>query len=127
MGRACVWLMLVGVWLWRGSGVALVGWCPGRVLPWSGVALVGCCCDARGHAVSSGAGGARVSVASRWALRSGSCRLGCALVGAASYTNGLGMALLSPSRCAARPASAEADARWVWIDTQSFQPLSFTF
>ena len=45
------------------------------------------------------AGGARVSVASRWALRSGSCRLGCALVGAASYTNGLGMALLSPSMC----------------------------
>ena len=64
------------------------------------------------------AGGARVSLALGWALRSGSCRLGCALVGAAffisccrigyiaspelasaSYTNGLGMALLSPSMC----------------------------
>ena len=45
------------------------------------------------------AGGARVRVASRWALRSGRCRLGYALVGAASYTNGLGMALLSPSMC----------------------------
>ena len=45
------------------------------------------------------AGGARVSVAFGWALRSGSCRLGFALVGAASYTNWLGMALLSPSMC----------------------------
>ena len=40
-----------------------------------------------------------MSVAFGWALRSGSCRLGCALVGVASYTNGLGMALLSPSMC----------------------------
>ena len=44
------------------------------------------------------AGVARVCVASGWALRSGTCRPGCALVGAASYTNGLGMALLIPSK-----------------------------
>ena len=84
--RACVWLMLVSVWLWRGLEL---GSCPGRVL-------------LRTRAVTlrlRAAGRARVSVASRWALRSGSCRLGCALVGAASYTNGLGMALLSPSMC----------------------------
>ena len=84
--RACVWLMLVGVWLWRGLEV---GSCPGRVLLRTRAVML--CLRA--------AGGARVSVASRWALRSGSCRLGCALVGAASYTNGLGMALLSPSMC----------------------------
>ena len=84
--RACVWLMLVGVWLWRGLAV---GSCPGRVLLRTRAVML--CLRA--------AGGARVSVASRWALRSGSCRLGCALVGAASYTNGLGMALLSPSMC----------------------------
>ena len=45
------------------------------------------------------AGVARVCVASGWALRGGTCRPGCALVGVATCTNGLGMALLSPSMC----------------------------
>ena len=67
----------------------MIGSCPCQVLRRTRAALV------RLRA----AGGARVSLAFGWALRSGSCRLGCALVGAASYTNGLGMALLSPSMC----------------------------
>ena len=76
-----------------GGSVALAP-VDGRELPLTGVAA-----DARGRTGPWAAGGARASVASRWALRSGSCRLGCALVGAAYYTNGLGMALLSPSMC----------------------------
>ena len=81
-----MWLMMVGLWLWRRL---TDGSCPCRVLLRTRVVVL--------HLWA--AGGARASVASRWALRSGSCRLGCALVGAASYTNGLGMALLSPSMC----------------------------
>ena len=86
MCAECVWLMLVDMWLWLGSEA---GSCPCRVLLQTRAVML--CLRA--------AGGARVSVASRWTLRSGSCRLGCALVGAASYTNGLGMALLSPAMC----------------------------
>ena len=82
-----MWLVMVCLWLWRGLMI--------RELPLSGVLLRTRAAMVRLRA----AGGARVSVAFGWALRSGSCRLGCALVGAASYTNGPGMALLSPSMC----------------------------
>ena len=80
-----MWLVLMSLRL-RGL---LVGSWPCRVLLWTRPAVVRL----------RRAGVARVCVASGWALRSGTCRPGCALVGAASYTNGLGMALLSPSMC----------------------------
>ena len=41
----------------------------------------------------------RVIVASRRQLRDAGCRPACALVGAAAHSNGLGMALFSPSTC----------------------------
>ena len=80
-----MWLVMVCLWLWH----EMIGSCLCQVLMRTRAALV------RPRA----AGGARMSVALGWALRSGSCRLGSAPVGATSYTNGLRMALLSPSMC----------------------------
>ena len=85
MCGVCVWLVLMSL---RLRGLLVGGW-PCRVFLRTRPAVV----------PLRVAGVARVCVASGWALRSGTCRPGCALVGAASYTNGLGMALLSPSMC----------------------------
>ena len=81
-----MWLVMLCLWLWRGL---MIGSRSCQVLLRARAAVVRLWT----------AGGARASVAFGWALRSGSRRLGCALVGAASYTNGPGMALLSPSMC----------------------------
>ena len=82
MCGVCVWLVLMSL---RLRGLLVGGW-PCRVFLRTRPAVV----------PLRMAGVARVCVASGWALRSGTCRPGCALVGAASYTNGLGMALLTP-------------------------------
>ena len=85
MCGVCVWLVLMSL---RLRGLLLGSW-PCRVLLRTRPAVVRL----------RRAGVARVCVASGWALRSGTCRPGCALVGAASYTNRLGMDLLSPLMC----------------------------
>ena len=85
MCGVCVWLVLMSLGM---RGLLVRSW-PCRVLLRTRPAVVRL----------RRAGVARVCVASGWVLRSGTCRPGCALVGAAFYTNGLGMALLSPSMC----------------------------
>ena len=50
----------------------------------------------------------------QWDMQAGVCACGRRLF----IQTGSGWPFSVP-RCAARPASAEADACWVWIDTQS--------